>query len=61
MEIGVISGPGLSARLNVVKEPKPGPKNATTLLQNTVVQIVKEMILKHEHAPQSTPRLVSVW
>ena len=45
MEVGVSLGTGLSARLNVVEEPKPGPNFATTLLQNTVVQIVKEMIL----------------
>ena len=50
---------GLSARLNVVKEPKPGLENATTLLLPTVVQNVKEMTLKHKHAQQS-PRLVAV-
>ena len=59
MEVGVITGTGLSARLNVVKEPKPGPENATTLLLPTVVLIVKEMTLKHKHARQS-PRLVAV-
>ena len=46
MEVGVISETGLSARLNVVEEPKPEPNFATTLLQNTVVQTVKGKILK---------------
>ena len=39
---------GLSALLNVVAVNKPGPKNATTLLQNTVVQTVMKRHLKLE-------------
>ena len=50
MEVGVITGTGLSARLNVAEEPKLGPENATILLQNTVVQTVKEQALKLERA-----------
>ena len=46
MEVGVILETGLSARLNVVEESKPGPENVTTLLPNTVVQTVREMTLK---------------
>ena len=60
MEVGVTTETGLSARLNVVKEPKPGLENATTLLLPMVVQNVKEMNLKHKHALQ-IPRLVAVW
>ena len=59
MEVGVTTETGLSARLNVVKEPKPGLENAKTLLLPTVVQNVREMTLKHKHAQQS-PRLVAV-
>ena len=46
----MITGTGLSAQLNVVEEPKLGPENATILLQNTVVQTVKEQALKLERA-----------
>merc|ERR1719232_268106 len=46
MEVGVITGTGLSARLIVVEEPKPDTKNATTLLLHTVVQTVWGMTLK---------------
>ena len=50
MEVGVITGTGLSARLNVVEEPKPDTENAATLLLHTVVQTVKEQTLKLKRA-----------
>ena len=46
MEVGVTLGTGLSVRLNVAEEPKPGPNFAITLLLHTVVQTVKERTLK---------------
>ena len=50
MEVGVTLGTGLSVRLNVAEEPKPGPNFATTLLLHTVVQTVKERTLKLKSA-----------
>ena len=41
MEVGVIMGTGLSAQLNVVEEPSPGPEYATTQHQQTVVPTVR--------------------
>ena len=53
MEVGVILEIGLIAQPNVVEELKPETEPATTLLQNTVVQTVKDMTQKHEHASQN--------
>ena len=47
-EAGANSEIGLSALPNVVAVNKTGLKNATTLLQHTVVQTVKERTLKLE-------------
>ena len=46
MEAGANSEIGQTALLNVVEVNKPGLKNATTLLQHTVVQTVKERTLR---------------
>ena len=59
MEVGVITGTGLSAQLSVVEEPKLGPENATTLLQNTVVQTVKEQALKLKRATHKNVQVSS--
>ena len=59
MEVGVITGTGLSAQLSVVEEPKLGPENATTLLQNTVVQTVKKQALKLKRATHKNVQVSS--
>ena len=56
MEGGVISETGLSARLNVVEEPKREPENATTLFQITVVQTVLETPLNLERVTRKNAR-----
>ena len=43
MEVGENLQSGRSVQLNVTGEIKQGPESATTLIQNMVVQIVKEM------------------
>ena len=58
MEGGVISETGLSARLNVVEEPKREPENATTLLQITGVQTVLETPLNLERVTRTNARSV---
>ena len=55
---GVTSRTGQNAQSNVEEEPRREAGPAVTLLQLTVVQIVREMLRKHKHAAQ-TPVPVS--